>query len=66
MYVKLKYTRKYGFISFKSKMNSTPVRAIQINIPASEAYSLESVGKHGFGECVCACVGIIGKKEEDV
>lgn len=29
-----------------------PVRVIQLDIPISEAYSLESVGKHGFGKCV--------------
>lgn len=27
---------------------SVPVRAIQLDIPLSEAYSLDSVGKHGF------------------
>lgn len=32
-------------------MTSVPVRAIQVDVPASDAYSLESVGKHGFGEC---------------
>lgn len=32
----------------KSRMNSVPVRAIQLDIPISDAYSLESVGKHGF------------------
>uniref|UniRef100_H2V701 N-acyl-aromatic-L-amino acid amidohydrolase n=1 Tax=Takifugu rubripes TaxID=31033 RepID=H2V701_TAKRU len=32
----------------QSKMTSTPVRAIFIDLPASEGYSLESVGKHGF------------------
>lgn len=32
----------------QSQMTSVPVRAIQIDIPMSEAYSLESVGKHGF------------------
>lgn len=32
----------------QSKMTSAPVRAIQLDIPISEAYSLESVGKHGF------------------
>lgn len=32
----------------QSKMTSVPVRAIQLDIPLSEAYSLESVGKHGF------------------
>lgn len=31
-------------------MTSTPVRAIFVDLPASEAYSLESVGKHGFGK----------------
>ena len=36
--------------SIKSKMPSTPVRAIQLDIPISEAFSLESVGKHGFGK----------------
>ncbi|CAG11516.1 unnamed protein product, partial [Tetraodon nigroviridis] len=29
-------------------MTSAPVRAIFVDLPASEAYSLESVGKHGF------------------
>ncbi|KAM9362701.1 N-acyl-aromatic-L-amino acid amidohydrolase (carboxylate-forming) B-like [Symphorus nematophorus] len=32
----------------QNKMTHTPVRAIQLNVPISEAYSLESVGKHGF------------------
>ncbi|XP_031608095.1 N-acyl-aromatic-L-amino acid amidohydrolase (carboxylate-forming) B-like [Oreochromis aureus] len=32
----------------QSKMTSVEVRAIQLDIPISEAYSLESVGKHGF------------------
>ncbi|TKS68269.1 N-acyl-aromatic-L-amino acid amidohydrolase (carboxylate-forming) B [Collichthys lucidus] len=31
----------------KSRITSAPVRAIQLDIPMSEAYSLESVGKHG-------------------
>lgn len=35
----------YKYIQTKM---TTPVRAIQLNIPPSEAYSLESVGKHGF------------------
>uniref|UniRef100_A0A8C9RSP8 N-acyl-aromatic-L-amino acid amidohydrolase n=1 Tax=Scleropages formosus TaxID=113540 RepID=A0A8C9RSP8_SCLFO len=30
------------------QMPSTPVRYLHYNIPQSEAYSLESVGKHGF------------------
>ncbi|XP_028259023.1 N-acyl-aromatic-L-amino acid amidohydrolase (carboxylate-forming) B-like isoform X2 [Parambassis ranga] len=32
----------------QSKMPSVPVRAIIMDIPLSEAFSLESVGKHGF------------------
>ncbi|XP_032418962.1 N-acyl-aromatic-L-amino acid amidohydrolase (carboxylate-forming) B-like isoform X1 [Xiphophorus hellerii] len=32
----------------ENNLNSVPVRAIQLDIPSSEAYSLESVGKHGF------------------
>lgn len=32
----------------QSQMTTTPVRAIFVDLPASEAYSLESVGKHGF------------------
>ncbi|KAK2817110.1 hypothetical protein Q5P01_025301 [Channa striata] len=32
----------------KSKMPSVPVRVIQLDIPLAEAYSLESVAKHGF------------------
>ncbi|XP_059179742.1 N-acyl-aromatic-L-amino acid amidohydrolase (carboxylate-forming) B-like [Centropristis striata] len=32
----------------QSKMTSAPVRAIQLDIAASEAYSLEAVGKRGF------------------
>ncbi|XP_004549526.1 N-acyl-aromatic-L-amino acid amidohydrolase (carboxylate-forming) B isoform X2 [Maylandia zebra] len=32
----------------QSKMASVEVRAIQLDIPIAEAYSLESVGKHGF------------------
>ncbi|XP_015240364.1 PREDICTED: N-acyl-aromatic-L-amino acid amidohydrolase (carboxylate-forming) B-like [Cyprinodon variegatus] len=32
----------------QNKMSSIPVRAIQVAVPASDAYSLESVGKHGF------------------
>lgn len=31
----------------QSKMTSTPVRALQLDIPLSEAYSLEAVGKRG-------------------
>lgn len=30
-------------------MTKMPVRAIQLDVPNSAAYSLESVGKHGFG-----------------
>ncbi|GAA6214796.1 N-acyl-aromatic-L-amino acid amidohydrolase (carboxylate-forming) B-like [Lates japonicus] len=32
----------------QSKITSVPVRAIQLDIAPSEAYSLEAVGKHGF------------------
>ncbi|XP_026158370.1 N-acyl-aromatic-L-amino acid amidohydrolase (carboxylate-forming) B-like [Mastacembelus armatus] len=32
----------------KSKITSVPVRLIQLDLPISEAYSLESVGKHSF------------------
>lgn len=32
----------------QSKMTSAPVRAMLLSLPKSEAYSLESVGKHGF------------------
>ncbi|XP_013863167.1 N-acyl-aromatic-L-amino acid amidohydrolase (carboxylate-forming) B [Austrofundulus limnaeus] len=32
----------------QSKMTKMPVRAIQLNKPRSDAYCLESVGKHGF------------------
>lgn len=32
----------------QSKMASVEVRAIKLDIPIAEAYSLESVGKHGF------------------
>ncbi|XP_041789103.1 N-acyl-aromatic-L-amino acid amidohydrolase (carboxylate-forming) B-like [Chelmon rostratus] len=32
----------------QSKMAPKPVRVIQLDIPPSEAYSFESVGKHGF------------------
>ncbi|KAF3687724.1 N-acyl-aromatic-L-amino acid amidohydrolase (carboxylate-forming) B [Channa argus] len=32
----------------QSKMTSVPVRVIQLDIPLAEAYSLESVAKHGF------------------
>lgn len=32
----------------QSKLPSVPVTAIQLDIPNSEAYSLESVGKHSF------------------
>lgn len=42
-----------NIFDFQSKMTSVEVRAIQLDIPISEAYSLESVGKHGFGKCVC-------------
>lgn len=31
-------------------MASTPVRYVHFDIPLDEAYSLDSVGKHGFGE----------------
>lgn len=42
-----------NIFDFQSKMASVEVRAIQLDIPIAEAYSLESVGKHGFGKCVC-------------
>ncbi|KAM6940604.1 N-acyl-aromatic-L-amino acid amidohydrolase (carboxylate-forming) B-like [Xenentodon cancila] len=32
----------------QSKITSVPVRAIQLDIPTADAYSLEAVGKHGF------------------
>uniref|UniRef100_A0A8C7Y564 N-acyl-aromatic-L-amino acid amidohydrolase n=1 Tax=Oryzias sinensis TaxID=183150 RepID=A0A8C7Y564_9TELE len=32
----------------QNKISSVPVRAIQLDIPLSDAYSLEAVGKHGF------------------
>ncbi|XP_054460126.1 N-acyl-aromatic-L-amino acid amidohydrolase (carboxylate-forming) B-like [Anoplopoma fimbria] len=32
----------------QSKMTSAPVRGFHVDVPFSEAYSLESVGKHGF------------------
>ncbi|XP_060923657.1 N-acyl-aromatic-L-amino acid amidohydrolase (carboxylate-forming) B-like [Limanda limanda] len=32
----------------QSKITSVPVRAIQIDLPRSQAYSLDSLGKHGF------------------
>ncbi|XP_019955880.1 N-acyl-aromatic-L-amino acid amidohydrolase (carboxylate-forming) B-like [Paralichthys olivaceus] len=32
----------------QSKITSVPVRAIQIELPPSKAYSLDSLGKHGF------------------
>ncbi|XP_061573066.1 N-acyl-aromatic-L-amino acid amidohydrolase (carboxylate-forming) B-like [Cololabis saira] len=32
----------------QSKMTSVPVKAIHVNLSSSDAYSLESVGKHGF------------------
>lgn len=35
----------------KRRMTSVPVRAVQVNVSLSDAYSLESVGKHGFCEC---------------
>ena len=38
------------WFGFQTKMTHTPVRAVQLDIPTSEAYSLESVGKHGFGK----------------
>ncbi|XP_069024375.1 N-acyl-aromatic-L-amino acid amidohydrolase (carboxylate-forming) B-like [Embiotoca jacksoni] len=33
---------------YMQSKTSTPVRAIQLDMPISEAYSLDSVGKHGF------------------
>lgn len=35
---------------FQREMASTPVRYVHFDIPVDEAYSLDSVGKHGFGE----------------
>ncbi|KAF7666258.1 hypothetical protein LDENG_00112850 [Lucifuga dentata] len=32
----------------QSKITSAPVRALQLDLPLSEVFSLESVGKHGF------------------
>lgn len=56
-YAELSTADSFGF---QSKITSAPVRAIQLDIPMSEAYSLESVGKHGCGKCVylsaCICI----------
>lgn len=38
------------FVCFQREMASTPVRYVHFDIPLNEAYSLDSVGKHGFGE----------------
>lgn len=38
------------FLCFQREMASTPVRYVHFDIPLNEAYSLDSVGKHGFGE----------------
>uniref|UniRef100_A0A087X744 N-acyl-aromatic-L-amino acid amidohydrolase n=1 Tax=Poecilia formosa TaxID=48698 RepID=A0A087X744_POEFO len=38
----------HKILYFKNNLSSVPVRAIQLDIPSSKAYSLESVGKHGF------------------
>lgn len=46
----IRHALNFGVFCFQSKMTSTPVRAIFIDQPASEGYSLESLGKHGFGE----------------
>uniref|UniRef100_A0A673G9G2 N-acyl-aromatic-L-amino acid amidohydrolase (carboxylate-forming) A-like n=1 Tax=Sinocyclocheilus rhinocerous TaxID=307959 RepID=A0A673G9G2_9TELE len=36
------------FVCFQREMASTPVRYVHFDIPLNEAYSLDSVGKHGF------------------
>lgn len=46
--------QKHHFFVPQIKMTSLPVRAIQVDVPASDAYSLESVGKHGFCKCLCS------------
>lgn len=35
---------------FQRQMSDIPVRFIHFDLPLNEAYSLDSVGKHGFGE----------------
>lgn len=45
--------KKNHFVVPQEKMTSVAVRAIQVDVPASDAYSLESVGKHGFCKCFC-------------
>ncbi|KAM7419332.1 hypothetical protein PAMA_016447 [Pampus argenteus] len=48
IFYSLDWITMHIFKYIQSKMTSVPVRAIQLDTPVSEAYSLESVGKHGF------------------
>lgn len=48
IYVQLQWV----LVCFQREMASTPVRYVHFDIPLDEAYSLDSVGKHGFGETV--------------
>ncbi len=34
--------------TFKTKITTVPVRVLVLDVPISDAYSLESVSKHGF------------------
>jgi len=34
--------------TFKTKITKVPVRVLVMDVPISDAYSLESVSKHGF------------------
>lgn len=42
-------------VCFQRELATIPVRYVHHDFPTSEAYTLHSVGKHGFGESVRCC-----------
>lgn len=40
---------------FQRELATIPVRYVHYDVPKSEAYTLHSVGKHGFGEYKSGC-----------
>lgn len=48
IFYSIDYLTLHIFKHIQRKMPSVPVRAMQLDIPISDAYSLDSVGKHSF------------------
>ena len=57
LFVKLLKWKSYSV--FQHHMSDVPVRYIHFDLPCREAYSLDSLGKHGFGERANCSVSFI-------